>query len=144
MSAPRHPHETDVEALLEDLARADDPPHEIARRHGLSPAELTRWAATPEAARLIDETRRLADDRAAMAVSRARVAAAHALHRLALDAEHPETARKACVDLLKLEPRAPAPDGGAEEDDEPDASGRDAVRSLLERLESRIADEERA
>ncbi|HBS29975.1 MAG TPA: hypothetical protein DEB06_11145 [Phycisphaerales bacterium] len=87
----------------------------------------------------------LADGRARLVVSRARADAAGALLALALDREDKELARKACVDLLKLDPgEAPAPPafgpggpggpGGA-----PDSAAMDAgaVRSLLEKLGAR-------
>ncbi len=124
-------------AIIEDMARGDQSPLQIAQRHGMSLAQLIRWASTPTTAQQLARVRRLADERAALAVSSARVAAAHALRELALDTEHPETARRACVDLLKLDTRPVDHEAPASEAP-PDisAESRDAIRALLEHLES--------
>lgn len=128
-------------AIIEDMARGDQSPLQIAQRHGITLAQLTSWASRQTTAKQLGQVRRLADERAALVVSSARVAAAHALRGLALDAEHPETARRACIDLLKLDSRpveheAKAPEPRADIT----AESRDAIRALLEHMESRAED----
>jgi len=109
-----------------DLAR-------VARSHGLSMRELAHWASTGAGAEAISALRALARARAALAVSRARADAARALARLARGAD--DTARKACVDLLRLPDAEPAADRRADED-----LTADEARAWLDALETLGAD----
>lgn len=133
-------------AIIDELARGDHSPAQIAQRHGMTLDQLTRWAARPTTARRLANVRRLADERAALAVSAARVAAAHALRELALSAENPETARRACVDLLKLDTNPTSAHENNPPETSPDiaAESRDAIRALLEHLEARADNDARA
>ena len=81
---------------VEDLA-------ELGARHGMSPQDLARWAARPRAAAAIQEQRWFAQQRAQLIIANGKAEAARALVQLARSAEHPETARKACIDLLRME-----------------------------------------
>ncbi|MCA9306752.1 MAG: hypothetical protein R3B46_14415 [Phycisphaerales bacterium] len=137
-TAPSRLPVRETEALLEDLARGDQSPGQIAKRHNMTVAQLTRWATSPSAAERIENARRLANERAALAVAVARVAAASALHRWALNTEHPETARRACVDLLKLDQHPPADEPAPQpEPADLSAESREAIRAALEHIESR-------
>lgn len=78
----------------------------VARRHKMTLAELAAWAAAPEQARALEETRALADARVPIALAQARAAAAEELLRLAREAKSEETQRKASLDLLRLEAKA--------------------------------------
>ena len=101
----------------------------------LSLAEIARWGSTSAGGAAIASLQRLAQARSALAVARAKAEAAQALLELAQDDESKETARKACVDLLKLDD-APlmamdADDAGALSSDE-----QRAWLAALERLGS--------
>src|SRR5690606_27639378 len=61
------------------------------------------WSASPSGSAAIAALRTLAQARSSLAVARSKVEAAKALLTLAQDTEARETARKACVDLLRLE-----------------------------------------
>lgn len=87
-----------VGALHSDTLGLD----ELAERHALTLRQLTDLAQRPDAADLLSRTRRLADERADLIISRARTGAAHRLLGLAHDDDNKETARKACVDLLRM------------------------------------------
>ncbi len=87
-----------VSALHSDTLGLD----ELAERHALTLRQLTDLAQRPDAADLLTRTRRLADERADLIISRARTGAAHRLLGLAHDDDNKETARKACVDLLRM------------------------------------------
>lgn len=114
----------------------------VARRRGMTIDELARWAVEDaEGVTALDALaalRRLEDARAALVVSRMRVRAATALLRLAQEADSEETRRKACADLLTLEP----PTHGDERGEEAEAPAVDeATEALLrEALERRGAE----
>lgn len=137
MSAPNEPNRR-REALLADLATGDDAPEAVAERHGMTLRDLAHWATRAPTIEFMRRVRRLTEERASLAIGRARLGAAHALRRLAEDAEHPETARKACVDLLKLDPAPPpVPPQAGPAPTERDEAG---VRRLLDRLDALDAD----
>lgn len=74
----------------------------LAHCLGIGVRDLANWADRPDTAALLTGVRRLSDERAELIVSRARTGAAHRLLELAQADDNPETARKACVDLLRL------------------------------------------
>ena len=97
-----------VEELLATLHDGGDPVA-AAKRHALSLSEVANWSAGPTGSAAMAALRTLAQARSSLAVARSKVEAAKALLTLAQDTEARETARKACVDLLRLEePPAPA------------------------------------
>lgn len=91
-----------VERLLIALHSGQDL-HRAAVSCDLSLAEIACWGSTSAGGAVIAALQRLAQARSALAVARAKAEAAQALLELAQDEESKETARKACVDLLKLE-----------------------------------------
>lgn len=98
----------------------------LAKEQGLTLRALLAWAERRDVADLRRSMRELADDRADLIVSRARTAAAHRLEHLTSQAKSEETARKACVDLLRLRPAAspvstPDPADDPAPEDETDA-----------------------
>jgi len=128
------------DAMLEDLATRRGGLASIARRHALSLADLAARIAEPGAQRALRALAALADERASLRLATARIDAADALRRLALDDESKETARKACVDLLRLPTDAPAAHADRPSDDGPgrdqsrDASLDEALLRWLERI----------
>lgn len=91
-----------VERLLASLHAGSDLVR-AAKSCGLTLRETARWSATREGAETIASLQSLAEARSSLVVSRAKADAARALVTLARDQEAKETARKACVDLLRLE-----------------------------------------
>lgn len=118
-----------TDELLADLVTAVATPGALASKRGLTLRDLARWAADPENRATLDALRSLADAQAGLVISRARGQAARRLLLIARNKEAPETARKACVDLLGLQ----SPDGGASDADAPGASAwQDEIRAMLE------------
>ena len=119
--------------LLADLTRAALTPAGLAARHNLSLRELAAWFAEPDTRAALNAVCALADAQASLVISRARARAARRLLRIAANPESPETARKACVDLLNL------PTGAPQRDDEFSANPHDAVRAVLGALDALAA-----
>lgn len=115
--------------LLADLARANVSPSRLAEKRGVTLEAIAHWIDASENRRALEALRALADAQADLVISRSRAEAARRLLRIAGDRETPETARKACVDLLQMTPG----EGGADRASE-GAGGRDAVREVLESL----------
>lgn len=126
-------HATRAASLIDDLFDGRPGLRAIAARHGVSLRDLASWMDDPECAASVGALLRLAEARTGMIVGRARSAAAKSLGRLALNHDSPETARKACVDLLKLDglPAIATPDAGAPGMSEADDA---ALRGLLQQL----------
>ena len=125
--------------------------HELGGSCGMTRDAMARWAERPTNASMLDRLEALARRRTALIVASARAEAAKALLALAVDVEGAaETARKACVDLLKLDPSVGAAPASAHAHppahrNAGDASSEapDAIRAALERLgqaEARIAE----
>ena len=117
-----------------DLAKSELSLETVAERHGMSVAALASWAARPAAATALRTLRGLVEAQTAARAAFARAEAARALHELVRDGESKETARKACVDLLKLDL-----DGSRNHPDQHDAADApphqeppDRLRGLLE------------
>ena len=101
----------------------------------LSLAEIAHWGSTSAGGAAIASLQRLAQVRSALAVARAKAEAAQALLELAQDEESKETARKACVDLLKLED-APVIAADSSESDALTGEEQRAWLAALERIGS--------
>ena len=95
-------NEANAQALLMRIYEADADPKALAEAQGLSLLELAHSAADPAMRRALHGLRLLADLQAQLLVSRYRVMAAARLVALANTEDGGEVARKACVDLLKL------------------------------------------
>lgn len=129
-------------SMLRELATDAVDLHELAVRHRMTRLEMAKWIGKPRHSAMVEAISRLADRRAALLLALGRAEAARALTDMARGGGHGgETARKACLDLLKLVP--PPVSGG------PRAAARspehmpadDEVRATLEHL-SRRAEEE--
>jgi hypothetical protein len=128
-----------IEQLLSSLHAGTDLVR-AAKQCGVSLHEAAVWSGTREGGGAIASLRRLAQSRAALAVSRARVDAARALVKLARDLDSKETARKACVDLLRLD-EAAAGESPVTMDEAPiSAEERQAWLAALEHLGSPTPD----
>lgn len=123
--------------VVEDLCRDELGLAEVASRHGMTLMQLARWAGRTGNVWLLEALAELTARRSMLLAARARADAALALRRLAVDRKNPETARKACVDLLRMEVdasrvvRAASAEGGEREAGESDEA---ALLGLLERL----------
>jgi len=95
-----HPHSTD---LLPLLYAAESDLADLAEQLGLSLGELALLGGRADTVRELLGLRRLADVRTQLLLSRYRTHAAARLVGLANQNEDDELARKACVDLLKLD-----------------------------------------
>lgn len=94
--------ERTVERFLRALHDGRDPARAGAQC-GVTLLDATRWGASAEGHDALGALQHLARARVALVTARAKVDAAHALLDIARDEASRETARKACVDLLKLE-----------------------------------------
>lgn len=123
---PAHPPADASElSLIGGLFSQTSALEDLARTHGLTLRDLLAWAERPDVLALRRSMREVADDRADLIVSRARTLAAHRLTALASGAANDETARKACVDLLRL--RAPSGAALPEAPTMPDADPHDSA-----------------
>ncbi|WP_428387541.1 hypothetical protein [Mucisphaera sp.] len=130
-------------ALLADLIRAETDWVGIAEKHKLSTAQLAEWASRDKTVTTLTALCSLADLQTQLLLGRCRLMAASRLLTLA-SAEEPtsaETARKACVDLLKLDRHTPPPDQPAETSN-PDDTPVDLRQLLYEAVTDQPADTE--
>lgn len=123
--------------LIADIIAAEADWTGIAERHGLTPEELSAWARREANRETLRGLCVLADLQAQVLMSRCRLLAATRLLSLATGGEEgaaPEVARKACVDLLRLDMRSPeaaAERGrGASDGAELDAAHEELRRAL--------------
>ncbi|MFG0275082.1 MAG: hypothetical protein ACF8QF_08495 [Phycisphaerales bacterium] len=113
--------------LLADVIGSRTTARTTAAKRGLTLRELARWASDAENRAAMAALQELADAQAGLVISRARAEAARRLLLIAKNKDAPETARKACVDLLGLAGSG-RPDAGSE-----DASALHAeIRAFLE------------
>ena len=96
--------------LVRDLVAAEHDLIELARRHSLSPDDLAEWVAHPDHQQTLAGLCMLADMQTQILLSRYRLLAAGRLIRLATAEQdsdgasvNKDTARRACVDLLKID-----------------------------------------
>jgi hypothetical protein len=97
--------------LLAELIRAETDWVGIAERHRLTTSELAEWAARESTVKRLAALSALADLQTQVLLGRCRLMAASRLLTLASSEESgsAETARRACVDLLKLDRHPPLP-----------------------------------
>jgi hypothetical protein len=113
---------------------------EICAAQDVSLEELAKWASLVTTQSRLQALRRLADTRTQFLLSRYRAHAAARLIELTGGEESAETARKACVDLLRLNvTEAEGPDAETTEE-----KGTKRVRVDTERVRSFLAELGRA
>lgn len=124
-------------AILEDLLAPNANPKRIAKKHGVSYQELAQIIAAPETTGVMRAFGLLSDATASLTIGRARLRAIGSLRSISIDTENPESARKACVDLIKATPAPLAPVNAPSAVDEHqsdtlDESTRAMLRDALE------------
>ncbi len=121
-------------ALLGDLLAARHDLLQLAQMHGVEPEDLATWVAQPGVRKTLSGLCALSDFQTQLLLSQYRRFAATRLLRLATgeDAEVTESARKACVDLLRTELRRVAESGrDALEEEEAPSMDVNALRQEL-------------
>ena len=109
-------------SLIRDVFNAEHDVVALAEAHGLSPDELAQWAGRTENQQCLTGLCMLADMQTQLLLSRYRLLAASRLIRLATQEEESasaDVARRACVDLLRLDLKRAEGRPADEEDDEP-------------------------
>ena len=121
--------------MLGDLLAAPTDLRRLARKHRITLDELGRILASPETSTALRVFTMAGDATAAIAIGRARINAIAALRAISRDADNPESARKACVDLIKTAPAPLAPPrhapAGEQQAHAIDASTEDLIRRAL-------------
>ncbi|MGE3106854.1 MAG: hypothetical protein AB7G11_05015 [Phycisphaerales bacterium] len=92
--------------LIKALAAGEADLYALARECGLTMIEMAAWAAKPRHQETLGRLERLLERRTSLLLADARAEAAAALRRMALAESPKETARRACIDLLKLQPES--------------------------------------
>lgn len=124
--------------LFKDILSARYDLVSLARRHKLAPVELSDWIAAAKNRRVLERLCLMADVQAQLLLSRYRMLAATRLIKLATEETGDEpkgkgsgdTARRACVDLLKMELRRVALSDQVEQDSH-DAAVPQTLRDAL-------------
>jgi len=112
--------------LIEDILTARHDVLELARAHDMTPAALADWASDLGNQRLLRGLCELADLQTQVLLSRYRLVAASRLIRLATQEGEGESARRACVDLLKVDLKLPE----LQEDGDVEGDATDLARFL--------------
>ncbi len=109
-----------TKALLSDLIAARHDLLQLAQMHGVEPEDLATWVTRPKVRQTLSGLCALSDFQTQLLLSQYRRFAATRLLRLATgeDQDVTESARKACVDLLRTELRRVAEKGGDEPTDD--------------------------
>ncbi len=89
--------------LLADILDARYDTAALAAAHGLEPDVLAQWARSPQVRQRLTGLCLLADLQTQLMVSRYRIVVTGRLIRLATEEAEGDLARRACMDLLKLE-----------------------------------------
>ena len=92
----------DPDALIEQLASASPTISSLASNHDISTQAHARWLASAVAAHRLNQHTTHFTNAADLSLARARSVAVHTLLDIARGESASETARKACVDILKL------------------------------------------
>ena len=120
------------EEILERLLQADVTPAELARQLGRSLSDLARWAGSPENLAQLEAIARLEDLRAQAIVCRHRATAAARLIETA--ANEGKDARRASVDLLKVNLKVFEPRPVPPAQSQAPVPTREDVQAAMERL----------
>lgn len=141
-SRSTRPGRKNQSALIEDFLGSETDLVALSRRHfselgSGSLRKMTDWHRSESTADLLRSLVRLLDDRAALLTARARAAAADRILAIARQETDLDTARRACVDLLKLSisDRPPSPLALNEPGEAPPAD-EGALRALMDKLGS--------
>ncbi|MFA9479650.1 hypothetical protein ACERK3_15280 [Phycisphaerales bacterium AB-hyl4] len=126
-------------ALLHDIFNAEHDVVALAHKHGLKPADLAAWAGERSNQSRLAGLCALADYQTQLLLSRYRLLAANRLIRLATQEDEgtsDDVARRACVDLLKLEMKRASASNEVEAKADPAADADDGgnVESLRKAL----------
>ncbi|MBC7771237.1 MAG: hypothetical protein H7210_01955 [Pyrinomonadaceae bacterium] len=89
--------------LIESLAKGASDLCALANQQGMSHIDMARWIERPRHAEFLRLLENLQNRRMSLLLAAARADAAQSLREMAVSADVKETARKACVDLLKLQ-----------------------------------------
>ena len=133
-------------SLIADLVEAKGDLMALAQSHHLSPDDLAQWVGQPENATCLTGLCVLADLQTQVLLSRYRLVAASKLIELATreDEGKPDVARRACVDLLKLDlKRADIPSPPEATEALPPALGT-LLESMSSELDREAAEDEGA
>jgi len=118
-----------VRRLITDILEAQQDPVSLAEDHGMRPDELAQWINEPTVLRCLKGLCLLADLQTQWMLSRYRVHAASRLIALATQEEKADVARRACVDLLKMELKRTEREGM--DDDPADVAFESQLQALL-------------
>jgi len=127
-------------ALIRDILEAKHDLASLAQAHRLKPDELAAWVDDPQNQRVLNGLCKLADVQTQVLLSRYRMLAATRLIKLATDADltegKPDVARRACVDLLRLDLKR------AEVESPDDAAQHDELHDEFDRLQRRLCEQD--
>lgn len=89
--------------LMRSLAAGESDLYQIAAAHKMSLLEMAKWARRPRVMDVLAMLQRFSEQRASLMLADARAQAVESLRRMATADAPKETARRACIDLLKLQ-----------------------------------------
>ena len=116
--------------LIRSLAAGETDLHALAREHGMTLIEMAKWIRLPRHVKALALLEELLERRTSLLIADARSNAAAALRRMATADTPKETARRACLDLLKLHGVRDASNRGTAPEDEGDAHSNAAAAEL--------------
>ncbi|MEX0652666.1 MAG: hypothetical protein WD534_03545 [Phycisphaeraceae bacterium] len=130
-------------ALLRDIFNAEHDVVGLAEAHGLTPERLATWAGESDNQACLAGLCVLADYQTQLLLSRYRLLAANRLIRLATQEEEgtgADVARRACVDLLKLDLKRAMEHTSGSAGDEGEETGEEDVTALRAALFEGVVD----
>lgn len=129
--------------LIESLAKGESDLHTLASKQGMSLIDMARWVERPRHSELLRLLENLQNRRMSLLLAAARADAAESLRNMAIADAPRETARKACVDLLKLQ-RDRDPLGGPSADGIGESDPTQDAYSTLNRVLAGLSSDNRA
>ncbi len=129
--------------MTRSLAAGQTDLHALAREYEMSLIEMAQWVRRPRNAETLMMLEMLLERRASLLLADARAQAADALRRMATADSPKETARRACIDLLKLQLGKEISARRAANDDEAGADDGQAadLNRLMQEMAPATADE---